>query len=230
MGLCGGDGPAQVVDPVQKKMSEAITRRIESMSEKEGRVNKLLLLGAGQSGKSTIFKQMNMLTKKGYTNSELRQYRYIIHRNCIDGIKTVLEALPALGLEVEDAAADQADMVELWDGENLNPSLAEAIELLWRQPSLKTAFDRRAEYQLNDSVEYFMTHIRRIGAAEYLPTSDDVLRARVRTSGVVSNEFTYNELDFHVFDVGGQRSERRRWLGLFDHVDGGLFYSAARRG
>ncbi len=218
MGFCGG-GESEVIDPALRRTSETIARAMDEKMKRSGNLNKLLLLGAGQSGKSTVFKQMNMLENKdGYTVDELRQFKYIIHRNAIDGIKTILEAMPTLGLSVDESAEDAADQVLLWDSENLNPELATTIALLWADGGVRVAFKRRAEYQLNDSVEYFMEHVLRLGASDYLPTTQDVLRARVRTSGVVSKEFSYKNTNFQVYDVGGQRSERRRWLGLFDHV------------
>lgn len=77
-----------------------------------------------------------------------------------------------------------------------------------------------------------MDQVGRIAAADYVPIVDDVLRARVRTSGVVSKEFcipatgTTQARAIELFDVGGQRSERRRWIHFFDHVNSLVFVAA----
>ena len=49
-----------------------------------------------------------------------------------------------------------------------------------------------------------------IAAASYTPSEDDVLRARSRTTGVIENAFTISDNQFVMFDVGGQRSERKK--------------------
>ena len=42
---------------------------------------KMLLLGAGESGKSTIFKQMKVINKDGYSPKELKEYIGIVQMN-----------------------------------------------------------------------------------------------------------------------------------------------------
>ena len=53
-----------------------------------------------------------------------------------------------------------------------------------------------------------------------------MLRARVRTSGVVAKDFEIKKSKFRMYDVGGQRSERRRWIQYFDHVTAIVFVAA----
>jgi len=62
----------------------------------------------------------------------------------------------------------------------------------------------------------FLNAINRIGEANYVPTEQDVLLSRVRTTGVVEVKFKLKSSDFRVFDVGGQRSERRKWIHCFE--------------
>ena len=54
----------------------------------------------------------------------------------------------------------------------------------------------------------------------------DVLRARVRTTGIVQSDFKIKATNFSMFDVGGQRNERRKWIHCFDHVDAVVFVAA----
>ena len=186
----------------------------------------LLLLGAGESGKSTVFKQVKLITTSGYSQEELHQFRYIIHRNALDAIKILLEESQKRDLQLTEHNEELADCIQLWDGENLNPELGESIAQVWRDPAVQECFKRRAEFQLGDASSYFLNDIVRLSAADFVPTTDDVLRARVRTSGVVSKEFTLHKSQFRMYDVGGQRSERRRWLQFFDHVTAIVFVAA----
>jgi len=59
-----------------------------------------------------------------------------------------------------------------------------------------------------------------------LPTQQDVLRSRVRTTGIVENEFEIDGNKFKMFDVGGQRNERKKWIHCFENVTAVLFVAA----
>ena len=186
----------------------------------------LLLLGAGESGKSTVFKQVRIITTNGYSQDELHQFRYIIHRNTLDAIKILLKEAQKRDLELTEDNEELADRIQLWDGENLNPELGASIWQVWHDQAVQACFKRRAEFQIGDSSSYFLNDVVRISAADFVPTTDDVLHARVRTSGVVSKEFNLRKSKFRMYDVGGQRSERRRWLQFFDHVTAIVFVAA----
>jgi len=86
--------------------------------------------------------------------------------------------------------------------------------------------EQRAKLQLLDSAEYFFTNLDRIGKPEYSPTRDDILRARLRTSGIVERTFKINGVDFKFLDVGGQRNERRKWIHCFEGVTAVIFVAA----
>ncbi|KAL3633174.1 HIR complex subunit [Castilleja foliolosa] len=64
-----------------------IDRRIEQETKVEKHIQKLLLLGAGDSGKSTIFKQIKLLFESGFDEVELKNYVTIIHANVYQTIK-----------------------------------------------------------------------------------------------------------------------------------------------
>ena len=87
-------------------------------------------------------------------------------------------------------------------------------------------FTRRNEFQLNDSAEYYFQNVERVSAPGYEPTTDDALRSRVRTTGIVQSDFKIKSMDFAMFDVGGQRNERRKWIHCFDNVDAVVFVAA----
>ena len=109
----------------------------------------------------------------------------------------------------------------------LTPQLGAIIKQMWRTDSLNSEiFERRNEFQLNDSAQYYFDAIERISAPGYIPTTDDVLRSRVRTTGIVQSDFKIKSLSFEMFDVGGQRNERRKWIHCFDHVNVVVFVAA----
>jgi len=60
----------------------------------------------------------------------------------------------------------------------------------------------------------------------YKPTDEDILRVRVRSTGIEEAEFDFDDMIFNMIDVGGQRSERRKWIHCFDKVDAILFVAS----
>ena len=69
--------------------------------------------------------------------------------------------------------------------------------------------------KLNGSHSYFDS-IRRIGQMDYLPTDEDVLRSRVKTTGIAETTFNYKNISYDVYDVGGVRSQRKKWIHFKD--------------
>lgn len=59
-------------------------------------------------------------------------------------------------------------------------------------------------------VHSFFSHVRRISLPDYVPDEADVLRARTKTTGISETRFNMGQLSIHMFDVGGQRSERKK--------------------
>merc|ERR1711988_1803982 len=103
------------------------------------------------------------------------------------------------------------------------------LKMMWEHEATKAMFLRRNEFQLNDSTHYYMEEeggIARLCAPDYVPTEQDVLRSRVRTTGIVQSDFTIKNIQFSMFDVGGQRNEHRKWIHCFDNVNAVVFVAS----
>lgn len=70
---------------------------------------------------------------------------------------------------------------------------------------------------VRDAPSYFDS-VARIGAPGFVPTDQDILRSRVKTTGISETTFKIGELTYRLFDVGGQRSERKKWIHCFENV------------
>lgn len=79
--------------------------------------------------------------------------------------------------------------------------------------------------RLTHALSYFDS-IGRIAQPDYLPNDQDVLRSRVKTTGITETTFIISELTYRMFDVGGQRSERKKWIHCFENVTTILFLVA----
>jgi GTPase SAR1 family protein len=109
---------------------------------------------------------------------------------------------------------------------DIPPDLARAIAALWADPEIQALYASRSSFQINDSASYFLDRVYTIAADEYVPTPDDVIRSRVRTTGLHEEAIRIGETVFRFCDVGGQRSERRKWVDYFEDVSTIIFVAA----
>jgi len=190
---------------------------------------KLLLLGAGESGKSTVVKQMKIIHENGYCDlDECRQYTNVVYSNTVQSMLAILKAMGSLQIPFETDRAKNAareffeHAMDLEDGQ-FTIELGDIMTFLWQDREVQTCYHRSREYQLNDSAGYFLDSLPRICKSNYIPSRDDVLRTRVKTTGIVEIKFSFKELNFKMFDVGGQRSERKKWIHCFENVTAIIF-------
>lgn len=76
------------------------------------------------------------------------------------------------------------------------------------------------------TISSYYSNIDRLFARDYLPSDQDVLRSRLRTTGITETLFELGQLNYHMFDVGGQRSERKKWVHCFEGVHCLMFVAA----
>jgi len=219
----------------EDKQAKKKTKEIDQMLSKHAKVFKqevkILLLGPGESGKSTIFKQMKIIQKNGgYTTEERVSYKYIVFGNCITQMKVIVSALTKLGAALEKSENEErvhriAKVPAA--GDAWCQQIGEDIQALWSDAGIKEVYELKDQvFQLNDSASYFFDNIHRFLDPEYIPTQDDILRVRVRTTGIEEAVFGFEDMHFRMLDVGGQRSERRKWIHCFDSVKAVIFCSS----
>lgn len=203
-------------DKAAAERSKMIDKNLREDGEKAAREVKLLLLGAGESGKSTIVKQMKIIHEDGYSEEECRQYKAVVYSNTIQSIMAIIKAMGNLQIDFGDPSrADDARQLFALsctaEEQGIMPEdLSNVIRRLWADNGVQACFNRSREYQLNDSAAYYLNDLERIARVDYIPTQQDVLRTRVKTTGIVETHFTFKDLHFKMFDVGGQRSERKK--------------------
>ncbi|CAG8896310.1 unnamed protein product [Penicillium nalgiovense] len=203
-------------DKEGKARNEEIENQLKRDKMMQRNEIKMLLLGAGESGKSTILKQMKLIHEGGYSRDERESFKEIIYSNTVQSMRVILEAMESLELPLEDARHEY----------HHSPEVGNAIGQLWRDTGVQECFKRSREYQLNDSAKYYFDSIERIAQPDYLPTDQDVLRSRVKTTGITETTFIIGDLTYRMFDVGGQRSERKKWIHCFENVTTILFLVA----
>lgn len=227
----GADSPD--VKKAAQKRSQEIDEEIRRDGQKASKEVKLLLLGAGESGKSTIVKQIKIIHESYFSRDECLEYVPIVHNNTVQSLIAIIRGMNKLKLCLEDP--DNIKEVQYFVqavvaaekcGEKMpeiTPDLASSMDKLWRDEGVQKCFERSNEFQLNDSAAYFLNSLPRIAAPDYVPTQQDVLRTRVKTTGIIETKFRYKGLMFRLFDVGGQQSERKKWIHCFENVTAIIF-------
>merc|ERR1712013_100359 len=102
----------------------------------------------------------------------------------------------------------------------LTPALAKDISRLWGDAGLQATFEIRRRRHIMDNTPYFVAAIERIADPKYTARVqfEDYVRVRHRTTGIIESEFKVKEWRFKVTDVGGQRTERKKWLRCFTDI------------
>uniref|UniRef100_A0A8C4JLX7 G protein subunit alpha transducin 3 n=1 Tax=Dromaius novaehollandiae TaxID=8790 RepID=A0A8C4JLX7_DRONO len=198
------------------RRSRELEKKLQEDAEREARTVKLLLLGAGESGKSTIVKQMKIIHKDGFTYQERMEFRPVIYSNALQSILSIVKAMTVLGINYENPARIEderqlcAMATTLEDGD-MSSKLVELIKQLWKDRGIQA-----------------LTQVTGVELAmpDYVPSEQDVLHSRVKTTGIIETQFSFKDLNFRMFDVGGQRSERKKWIHCFEGVTCIIFCAA----
>ena len=219
------------VSSIEKEAAERskkIDQELRRDGEKPSREVKLLLLGAGESGKSTIVKQMRIIHEAGYSPEDCKHYRPVVYSNTIQSLMAIISAMSKLRIDFADRSRleDARKFFEISgnssEGE-LTYELGKLMKRLWHDRGVQHCFSRSREYQLNDSAAYYVNALDRIASPHYVPTQQDVLRTRVKTTCIIETQLNFKGLHFKMFDVGGQRSERKKWIHCFEGVTAIIF-------
>lgn len=197
-------------------------------SKKKGKKVKILLLGAGEAGKSTIAKQMKIMHLRGFSEEEVSGYRKLILQNVCTNMKVLVQGAGQLGYKLDDPDGAKNLLLnqDFIDG-NINGDIASQIKKLWvDDQGIRQAFQRASEIHLVESAQYYFEHLDRLLSADFKPNYEDILKSRRLTVGAEEIEFFIDGYTFHVIDVGGQKGEREKWVDYFQRNDAVIFFAA----
>ncbi|OQV22087.1 Guanine nucleotide-binding protein alpha-1 subunit [Hypsibius exemplaris] len=216
-----------------RTVSSAIDKELKDTMREMRSTVKLLLLGAGEAGKSTMMKQMKIHHEKGFSPEERESYTPHIHSNLREAMVILTQARQRFEYPLSRPENAPLEVLILpTEPESLEApvilteEVLTAIATLEQDSGIQLAFERRKDIQLNDSAEYFMSRLKAVQTPGYIPDQDDVLRVRVRTTGINEYQFSVKTAKFRIVDVGGQRTERRKWIHCFEGVNY-IFYVAS---
>ena len=218
--------------------SHRIDDDIKKAKGADREIKKLLLLGAGSSGKSTFFKQLKCIHGNGFTKKDRRDYSAQIENQIISQMQKLIirgrELIEDYGqdkygnLEIKSSEGlDSASYIELLGSSiEFNKEVANHIKTLWSDPGIQNIWQLRGLISVPDSCSYFFDNIDRICSNDYIPSDADILLVRKRTTGIIEEHFLIKNTKFHIFDVGGQRNERKKWIHCFENVTAVIFVAS----
>ncbi|XP_038660846.1 guanine nucleotide-binding protein subunit alpha-14 [Scyliorhinus canicula] len=217
-------------DKESQRINAEIERQLRRDKRDARRELKLLLLGTGESGKSTFIKQMRIIHGDGYSDEDRKNFTKLVFQNIFTAMQAMIRAMDTLRVQYKNEQnVENANMVKEVEVDKVitfDRVYVEAIKKLWNDPGIEECYDRRREYQLSDSAKYYLSDIDRISSTMYIPTQQDILRVRVPTTGIIEYPFDLENIIFRMVDVGGQRSERRKWIHCFENVTSIIFLVA----
>jgi len=207
--------------------AKAIDQEMKTAMKETRRAMKILLLGTGDSGKSTFARQLANVHNK-MSAATISTFIPVLRENALGGAQHLLQAAqtwkialpPELNQPIRDIMAATL----------LSPKIAEDIVTLGNNAMIQKLLAKRGdEMQLQGGVEgvkYYFKNVERFASDDFVPTFDDILKARRKSSGVIETVFDHDGTQFTLVDVGGQRSERKKWLHCFSTVTAVIFLAA----
>ncbi|KAF7783414.1 hypothetical protein Agabi119p4_1438 [Agaricus bisporus var. burnettii] len=228
MGSCiSSPAPPADISEEEKVRSREIDRQLKEAKAKMASQVKVLLLGSGDSGKSTILKQMRLIHKLPFSPQETESYRQLVFDNITRGLRYILDAMDEFEIKVSEENLHHVEIIDnakdIGDGEPFPIRYIEPLKALWTDPNVQRAYERGNEAALPENLPYFFSDIDRLFQPNYQPTEQDIIRCRARTTGITETSFHLREIELLMVDVGGQKSERRKWIHCFQEVTSILF-------
>lgn len=203
--------------------SSTIDRFLQDEKKEQASQLKLLVLGAGEAGKTTVVKQLkNKYASNEPTKQEIAKNRALLMRNTIDAVQLILQQVELAEFKEDELAEKAKLLLEKDSTSGMEASDADVIKLLLEQDSVKKLLDN-SDFYVPDSATYYFDNMHRFCDPEFESTEEDFLMARARTTGVNAVTLSIPPRQWEVIDVGGQRSERKKWINFFDNVDAILF-------
>ncbi|WKY10655.1 hypothetical protein Q1695_002765 [Nippostrongylus brasiliensis] len=151
-------------------------------------ITRILLLGAAESGKTTLLEQIRLLYKQNYSESEFMHRKAFIYNNILISIKKLINRMESTGTAYDNM--DNARYAGKIMGEDdtqfscFTMDICDAIQRVWKDAAVQKLYERRSEINLNDSSKYFLENLASINRLDFTPTPRDLIMSYVPTVGV----------------------------------------------
>jgi guanine nucleotide-binding protein G(i) subunit alpha len=208
--------------------SRSFDKQFEIEQREEKRKIKVLLLGTGDAGKSTFLKQIRLLYRP-YSVDERKAFKFHLHEYLMQSVQALIKKARELSQLVNPLSNADFETIVKYPSVEIVPFVAKSILKLWFEGHLQDIYESHADsLHLNRScIDYFMpSKLLEVCSSSYVCSDDDILHIRRRTNQVVEEKVMINNTPFVFYDVGGQRTQRKKWLHLFNEVTAVIYVAS----
>jgi GTPase SAR1 family protein len=188
---------------------------------------RILLLGAGESGKTTFTQQLSLIHNINQISDEERKRNTLqaLHENIIQCMSATAANALRLGFAFSQEENEKLDAIKT--ALKLDRVFAEDVLQLWNTEVMQKSYQQKNKYWVLDTAEWLIGNVTRFAEDSYMPTREDIILSRRRTTGITEHTYIVDDTAFTIIDVGGQRAERRKWVQFFADVHCIVFFVSA---
>ncbi|KAI8906939.1 guanine nucleotide binding protein, alpha subunit [Gorgonomyces haynaldii] len=188
----------------------------------------ILLLGPGDSGKSTVLKQMTLLHGNGFTDEDRDKHSRQIQEFVFVNIQRIVRHIHKERLEWGESlpvtlAAKELETLELTE-EGLTDKHTQLVLTIASCHLFQAKAQEWETLGLHSSAEYFFKDIKSIMAKDYKAKDKDILNFRKKTEYISETIFEIEKKFWHIIDVAGQKDKRSRWTSYMEKRVSGVMY------
>jgi len=192
-------------------------KKVIKKDKKCKQIVRILNLGISGSGKTTFAKQMKIIASGGFTGEEKDIQKLIIFQNIKLGLQELIKFAEKHDDNLEPSNLKHSRFMIKLDTLEWTDKISEKAKLLWTDPAIQRTWKTYARYQMQIyHLDYYMENIDRITSPSYIPTNEDMLRNRQRTTGENITTFVNDKIKWELFDAGGQKPERTKWESIIN--------------
>lgn len=139
--VCGNQSAEQ---KEAKSASHDIDEELKKVRKQAETRVKLLLLGTGDSGKSTFAKQMTVLHSTGFSEEKYQRFQKVLRDNCLTSMQKILSSFQENRIRLEKGTSKHTEVI--LSAADLTPSVAGMFPL---PPSLALGFSSFSAFELH---------------------------------------------------------------------------------
>ncbi|EPZ35348.1 G-alpha-domain-containing protein [Rozella allomycis CSF55] len=215
MFFCAPDSASE--QELSKQNSLKIDAQLAEEKFEFDKTQNIILLGASDSGKTTVLKQMKIAysSTKGFSETDKTQSKIIVMHN----IKKIYRQLSRVLLDKEEYKALFNEDVKAALSYYYNYDCPEVLD--FEKDSIELSDADRSNAWLKDE------NIERVLSEDYNVEESDILYSRYATQDISEHKFKMNnDIIMNVIDVSGAKTSRNKWLSLFSNVDAVIFVAS----
>ncbi|GJE88602.1 guanine nucleotide-binding protein subunit alpha [Phanerochaete sordida] len=166
----------------------------------------------------------NLFVRSGWQARSLLGKARLRERGNLTGPRASMESGTPRRSEDSTIAIEKDKLIE--DVAKILHACSDDIKELWEHPVVQRLREKR-RLRLEEWAEFFLDNISRVSESGFVPTTDDILHARIQTMGVAEHIFDVSlhgrTVTWHLYDVGGARGQRHTWAPYFDDASAIIF-------